>query len=1266
MYASKVFAEHPIASWPLDDTTSYISLVTEQDRSFDTWELVNATYTDLLPYPDNDYPDGPFPFNTFTTIIATDSENVCEAFSATIANLQNLNQQMNTFALNMYLFTVDSVEYYQFGYRYLDPYTAEWIEEVRTIESPQFGRWVRIGGTFNPPNVDAAMQVVLKVKFFGGESPSVIMNGLSVGQWSEATNSRSLGVVPEVVPQELQALLGEGVIGVKTEAYGISGNDGYILAENGRLLAVNHGIPMVYGSDNITRLNPSSSLPSIVLPSLGLLNESGQYNSYTLEMWLRIENNHASARRIWGPVNSDYGLYVKRGYLSLVIGNSVGSYFVADWYRPMLVHIIVRENNASVLINGEQVISINFDTSDLTLPSIDEDWMGIYCHADMPVFEVDCISLFPYIVPEAVAKRRFVWGQGVESPETINSAYSGTVAYVDYPFAEYTANFTYPDRGNWEAGYFENLNVTNRSISVPDYALPQDKLGNKTLQDLYDDSKVVNDVAYPPAAAVVVSAVPDNGQITYTTQSAHNFELSDRIQVSGASIAAFNITSPIVDIPSSTTFVLAGEASGTPTFTNGLATRKHAKFITLRPNSTWIEPAYLLYPSMNVITDTVRGIYGVFEVSSPTSSAQPLINIKNINTQQTLRIEINGLDVTYKLYDSRNAVQATIGAFVAEADKHFTVGFHLPLLFERLGTLVGEFFGNPSALQVYIGGDGKSTFEGSIYRIGFSNQTNLDEIAQHFYSVGDSKGLAIMEDGSLLHDHIGSYTLIPMQEFNRFYLDIGVSSYWEEYYPLSIFAGYVQDQDGNLFYDVDFLQYNIGYPTTTTVVEDKVTGSWTYDELASEYNNPISKTYEVLDNFLVTGYDNYIELTNRVETLVDYNFEESSVRSYITFQRVSEGANKSIKDYSISQSIPSSRVLDVPSYENQFSTKFEIRDQSVIYPPKVLDVNETAAVVHLDIKVEGIKTNPLNIRKMSLVSKSLQDNDFTTIGTRFGSKLYPYTKNGLYYDYKQKNPYSITKDSAPYLYLTKYSGIEPLGQRQFDVERGISLPINERQAANQKVSAIQLWIKYSDDDFPNVANTLFSLDAQNIDIGFQIISDQSGSRGRLTAINLATKLDYTSLTFYQDGVPVLTPFLEKDRWTVIGINFAEPINYSNYNGAINLFPSAVFNNVAYYNSTSLQEALSIIYRRWNNVDGTPAIPYFWEYWKNAVSPTNKWDNVLKIAESGVYGVSPETLFKSYTGTNRQIVDDNTQLTINSDGTMVFVGAEWSTYTQKPV
>ena len=463
-------------------------------------------------------------------------------------------------------------------------------------------------------------------------------------------------------------------------------------------------------------------------------------------------------------------------------------------------------------------------------------------------------------------------------------------------------------------------------------------------------------------------------------------------------------------------------------------------------------------------------------------------------------------------------------------------------------------------------------------------------------------------------------------------------------------------------------------------MENSTTGSWTYEELATEYASPVLRNYEALDNALITGYTDYDDLMNRVVTITEYDFSQSSVRSYLTFQRVSDGANSPLNNYSISQSLPSTNVLDVSSFENQFSTKFEIKDQSVIYPPKSIAINNLAAVLHLDVNVYGIKTNPLNIRKMSLSSKTLNQNDFSGIGTRFGSKMYPYSKTGMYYDQKKQNPYSIYHDSSPYLYLTNYSGIEPLGMREFQVERGISLPINSQQAPNQKVSAIQLWIKYSDDVFPQVGTTLFSVDGSNTNIGFNIVTDQSASRGRLYAIDINTKQEYTSLTFYQDGVQVITPYIEKNKWTVIGVNFGSPINFSNYTGAINIFQSAIFNNISYYKATSLQEAQSTIYRRWENVDGVPLTPLDWQYWVLNGTPYGKWDNVLKVAETGIYGVSPETLFKSYSGTNRQIVDDGSELIVSGDGVVVFASGseeqdgrvvitdspEWSSYTKKPV
>ena len=62
LYAAKLYSEHPIAIWPLDDDVSYISLITNQQRTFESaspyagWTITNGTADDGLPLPDEGSP----------------------------------------------------------------------------------------------------------------------------------------------------------------------------------------------------------------------------------------------------------------------------------------------------------------------------------------------------------------------------------------------------------------------------------------------------------------------------------------------------------------------------------------------------------------------------------------------------------------------------------------------------------------------------------------------------------------------------------------------------------------------------------------------------------------------------------------------------------------------------------------------------------------------------------------------------------------------------------------------------------------------------------------------------------------------------------------------------------------------------------------------------------------------------------------------------------------------------------------------------------
>ncbi|NDB86821.1 MAG: hypothetical protein EB127_29645, partial [Alphaproteobacteria bacterium] len=309
-------------------------------------------------------------------------------------------------------------------------------------------------------------------------------------------NTYSLnGITETTVPTSI-SIYG-GYDAVEAQAYGIAEDSGYYITEGG-LKCKNAGIPLVYGASGVTRLEPNTDA-SLILPGKGFLNKKGQYNDYTIEFWARIAVNTSTPFKIFGPIASEDGLYVEDGFLTLVIGDQFASHFVGEWFRPMLIHIRLIRDSASLLVNGEEVLSLSLDTANLTLPAeLDnsgdsQDWVGFYASNNVYPFEIDCVAIYSYQVPVTVAKRRWVYGQGVVSAEGINSSYGGTTAFIDYPFADYTSNYNYPDFAGWDQGSFDNLSTSQTSLRTPEYALPEIFLGTKTLQDLYDDNKDVQD-----------------------------------------------------------------------------------------------------------------------------------------------------------------------------------------------------------------------------------------------------------------------------------------------------------------------------------------------------------------------------------------------------------------------------------------------------------------------------------------------------------------------------------------------------------------------------------------------------------------------------------------------------------------------------------------------------------------------------------------------------------------------------------------------------
>lgn len=1202
LYAEKIFAEHPIALWAFDDQADYVSLISEAQRDVSLWTNSGGTAT-----VDISITNQPFQSSVVNLIQANvpSGQYVDSIFIGDdLYNFNEMNQYYGTFCIGTYIY-IDSAfaQTISVGYEYTDTSSAQIIQKFKDFEISLIDEWVFISATFDILNEDATIRPIIKIRSAsGGGSVSdyqYYTNGITVGQWSEEFCSLSLGVEQIELPNSIAI---SNDYAIASSAYGLSNNLGYYLTANNALVAKNTSIPMVFGASGITRLIPNNNKPSLIVPGKGFLNKVGQYNDYTVEFWIRINSDAQTPKRIFGPISSSDGLYVESGFITLVIGNKFVSHFVGEWFRPMLIDIRIIRNFASVLINGEEVMSMTVDTESLSLPeeySVDnknQDWLGFYAYDDVSPIEIDCVAIYPYQVSVTLAKRRYVYGQGVISPEGINAAYSGTTAFIDYPFADYTANYSYPNFASWQQGSVDNLVAGDLALSTPTYNLPEIYLNNKTLQDLYNDNK--------------------------------------EIQIADSE-----------------------------------------KFITFRPNSDWnSEICYFNFPQINVLNSPVAAIYGIFS-SDDLDSEEILFKIYNSLTEDYFSIIKNADEIKYSLfYNGTEQILKETTSIIE--DEKFFVGINIQDLSNYFGSNISTFFGNQSSTKMYIGGDnsGSYQFTGKIYAVGIATEYNVNKISQYF----DSDGIAIFDDTNVtgsfqpenanaVLEHTASYTLIPLEAYDTYFLDIGVSGYWEDYMPLSYFGQFVQNSEGVDYYDLDFLQFNIGYPSPSSLKELETISSWTYSELKQEYNHPTVKNYSQLDNALLTSWQNYTDLQQKSIKYYEYDVSGASIKSHITFQYIEDGSNLLQSNFTQDEPLSDSGVIDLEDYTNWRNTKFNVVDNTIIYPKKTIDFNDLAIVYHLDFEVRGILTKPLSLRKLDISSQALNSNSFNPVGTKFGINLFPYTKSGIYFDYKAKNPFSIYKGTTPYLYLNRTSGIEVRGNFDQDISRGISLPINAGLAPEFSVSAVQMWLRYDKNLFPGSPQEIFEIDYLQDTIKFYFVADaENGNRARVYAKSQSTGQDFNGITYYWNGSIVREPVITAKEWGVLGLTFSDSLLFNAYLGSLNMIGPMVFNNIAYYQANNLQTIQSTRQRPWTDIkidySTNPDTEYAWSDWwgPNPGDGTYSWLGVLVTGTSELYGVNPSDVYKTYLGTNKIIFDDNEGLSLSDDKMLIYSDLFWQT------
>ena len=1205
LYAEKASSEHPTALWMLSEDVDYVSQITEEERQFQlfaTWQIENAEAVSQSSQALN----APVVDSSTTRIRgeipATPTQDVVLRSQFTLSR-SNFAEELASFSVGFYAFIetalADSIS---IGYQYVNAQTDQVVEVLRELDIKKSfeNNWRFFTTTFDlfpESSIAEDVKLLIKVKMLqGGTSGdyNFLINGLSVGQWSEEFQKKSYGVTPDDIPGNINLPSVFGAL--PAFPYGASGQNGYYLSRNKILFCKNFGVPLVFGSSNVTKISPNvydgTSYPSIIFPGYGFLNNRGKNNSYTVEMWLRVNSSSETPRKIFGPISGNDGLYADGSFITFKIGDVVGSHYVGEWFRPMLIHIRIVESSVIVLLNGEEVIDLTFDFNNSQLPpefaenGKSQDWLGFYAYDQIDPIDLDSFSIYSYAMPTPVAKRRWVWGQAVTPPEQTNSALNTITAYNDYAFSNYAVNYNYPDFANWGQAFFSNVNANDKTLTLPEYSLPAFVLNDKSLKELYDDTKQEMEMTEYPVP--YLSLRPNS-----TWDSDSDFIYFEKLGLLNEKVES------IYGV-----FETEGSAVNQPLFK-----------ITNKINNDNI------LVLLNGVTVTyVSNISGqISTIYTETVSANKIfvagINIKNISL-------IENLQLARFFTDQSNLDVSLAGdGYARFTGKIYKFGFDssynnrkIKNLYKDNGVFYKEISFEIEDVEAENGSVTYTTTTSHSYEIGDvvsisgvtssspNNEFNL--LNQEIVSITNNtftirngatgtytSGGSVTDNASKMLNHVANYTLTAINKYGILFADIAVAGYWEDYMPLKYFGRDIVDFEGNLNYELDFIQFNQDYPEPGASLSSEETGQWTYADLFAEYAD-LDLRYSDLENAFYTGWQDYEDMSQNSVSKSFYNTKTSQLRTFVSFQRVSDGANTNLIDFNNYAQAFTNGIVDPVSFETDWEdTAYEITTGSIIYPPKITNSSrpvrfeDLAIVYHLDFKSEGILHHPINFKELQLASQVLQRTDFTPVGSKFGVPIFYYAKKGINFDFKSKNPIVTYKKSTPHLYLNRQSGWKIKGRFDSSQDRGLSIPVNIARAEKTEVASLQMWIRFSDARFPASPVKVFSISHNDGIYDFFLQSDASGDRGRIFGVDVKTSEILDELLYYINGQSVGSPFFINEEWAVLGVEFPVPLNFSKKSGTINLNGPLIYNNVSYNLATNIEKSETLETRSWSDIFG---------------------------------------------------------------------------------
>jgi len=1211
LYAARIFAEHPISLWSLDDEFSFISLLSQSQKSVQNWTKSNM---DFITSSSASTPYGVILEDPeITSIIRLSASTVltASATASPINTFDDLDIDKNTISINLFAYDYSGfVSSFDIGFTYSG-------SSFYTRVSPEAEQvWTKVSHNMTIPNENVDIYPFFKINY-RSETPTsitdynVAINAISVGQWSELYHYKSTGIIPESItdPALLSLLTASTVTSlspsdiklVSADSYGIANSSsGYYVIEKNKMLANSLDFPITFGSNNITSLNYPifSNIPSLIFQGNGFLNEYGRYSKLTVEFWLRAYTNAKIPVKIFGPINSDDGIYIDNDFITIKIGINKKSYFIGKWYRPMLIDFIYEINTASLLINGDLVINMDIDQDQLVLPTktpIDYDYICFYGDEEVSKIEVDTLAIYPYAVPQQIAKRRFIYAQGVESANNITTNFNGDSFQLDFPFANYTSTINYPDMNDWNSGYFSNLNSTSRYLSSPEYILPE--------------------IIFSKSASGAFTGIDQNQFLN------DNYSIQDS------------------DYP----------------------------FLKLKPNSNYNDiNSSIYFQTLSVLNSPVRSMFGVFTAPTILSSTKETIAyFSNSFTNNTFTIKISNSGLEYFYNDQQISDSIPISA-----SSMFIAGIDIKTLSEQYSDIVSNFFSNLQNVSFRLGGTQESTYSGKIHRFTFNNPLFTEkDLSDHILEDGIFK--SSINSFRLMY-YIGNYTYYPQILNGGITLDIGSYGYWEDSIPLSYFGKFVQDKYNNSYYDLDMIQFNIESPSSLVLKKDQYYldgGSSRTSNNVFWFDNEFSTTASTAFDIDIDGGSPLVEeetlLTDSQLDIAFKNYSKDNyyIKSYISLQHSDDVGTIPYSNYTNTQRINGDRVLDFDGNITDFNTtKYEVMDRAVIFPPKQqVDFKDYYITIHLEFKTNSIINSPIKLRRMSLSSLAYDETGFYSISSPDGYKMYPFTRYDIVYSHKDKNPFSVYKDTTSYMYTTGDSGISVMPY-ETTAKRGVTVPINQQLSNVYLFGALQFWGFYNKDSLITEQIQIGKMTTSTESYDIYLIPEESGKRAKMVFYyseqeGQTAGVESSNIVFYQNGEKVQNPYIEPLSWNSILVSFTDSIDLANEVGQFEIYEGYMINNIGFYRKSSDILGTQTVGNIWQDL----RLKYDWSDFNTGV-----WTGIENETQILTFNIDGKTIYDSTFGVSNIVSRDDTVLSLNSDKVVIVTETEWKDYLQIPV